>query len=583
MRAFSGPEQFDALKKTIVDSYRGAFPAEKGGFKLNLKKIWVDDKGLANEDYGGQKNTKIKGQTWGAPVYANLQLKDPSGKILDHHDNIRLATIPKLTPRGSYIVDGNEYQISNQLLRKMGAYVVRRATGDQYKINYNLGGDNTKNFEVHFDPTNNKYSAKVDQGKIPLYPLLSAIGIPDSHLRQAWGSEIFAANKKESPKDTFKYAEKFARVKTDNIETARDALKSYLKRTIVDPHVTEATIGKKYTHLSPLYLVDTTKKLLNVYRNKAQPDDPENLLFKEVLSVEDMIHDRLNHPKSRADMQRMLTRHLGRKNEIKHLIDFKKLTAPVTSFFTRDDRSNTSEQYNPMHMLTGTQKLTIMGTGGIREAHMISPEVRQVHPSHLGFIDPIHTPECFDEKTEVFTSSGWKKWTSVSKTDLFACKINGRLEFHPPEHLHSSKYSGPMYGVENNKINYLVTPNHRMWVRPLDSRKDAWRFEYAPETHQKPRTFNTTHEPYFGNADKPSISLDPASGGNAIKNVGSIDIGDWCEFMGWFLSEGSVVYNEKTSSYFVGISQSKKVNPDNCNKIESLLDKLPWSWCSAGR
>lgn len=451
MRSFTGPGQFDALKKTIVESYQRSFPAEKNGFKLDLKKIWVDEAGLDDHDYVSQKRAKIKGQTWGAPVYANLHLKDPSGKAIDKAEKIRLATIPKLTPRGSYIVEGNEYQISNQLLRKMGAYVVRKATGDQFKISYNLGGENTKNFEVHFDPATNKYFSKVDQGKIPLYPLLSALGVPDQNLRSAWGSEIFAANKKDSPKDIFKYAEKFARVKTDNVETAREALRSYIKKTVVDPHVTETTVGARYTHLHPNFLVDTSKKLLHVYQNKMKPDDPENLLFKEVLSVEDMLHDRLNHPKNREDMNRMLTRHLGRRDKIKHIIDFKKLTSPVANFFTRDDRSNTSEQYNPMHMLTGTQKLTIMGTGGIRESHMITPEVRQVHPSHVGFIDVIHTPESQKIGANLHLASGLMKDKREIKTQVIN-RRTGKKEWLTPRELYTKAVAFPDYLVESDKV-----------------------------------------------------------------------------------------------------------------------------------
>ncbi len=37
----------------------------------------------------------------------------------------------------------------------------------------------------------------------------------------------------------------------------------------------------------------------------------------------------------------------------------------IESFFTQDDKSNPGEQTNPLEMLSGQQRTTIMGAGGI--------------------------------------------------------------------------------------------------------------------------------------------------------------------------------------------------------------------------
>jgi len=293
MREFSGSKEFETLKSTVTDAYAKAFPVEKAGHKLELKSIWVDDADLKTDDFTQQKKVKLAGGTWGAPVYATLVLKDATGKILDEMQKIRLATIPKLTPRSSYIVGGNEYQVANQMIRKPGAYVIRSQRGDTFKGSVFLSGDNTHNLDIQFDPTTNKYTTKMGQANIPLYPLLKSLGVSDQHLAKTWGEEIFNANRTAKDSDYLKIANKLTRQTFDNKQTAMEAIQSYAKSAKVDPEITKLTLGTSYDHLHANMLLDTSNKLLKVYQGKQVADDPENLLFKEIRSVEDMIHDRL--------------------------------------------------------------------------------------------------------------------------------------------------------------------------------------------------------------------------------------------------------------------------------------------------
>lgn len=503
MRTFSGSEQFDALKKTVVDSYSKLFPVtNQTGYKLELKKIWVDDSDLDLHDYTAQKKTRLQRQTWGAPVYASLELKDPSGKTVDHLDKIRFSTIPRLTPRGSYIVGGNEYQIANQLRRKPGVYVVKRATGDQWKANFNTSGESAKNFELHFDPTSNRYLVKKiagGQGSIPLYPLLHAIGVTDKELTNAWGPEILAANHRHSPADVFKYAKQFAGVTTDNQATASEALKEWAKKVHLDPHTTEITLGKPHPTLSPSTLIDTSKKLLHVYQGTAQADDPESLLFKEVLSVEDMLHDRLNSKKQTSAMQYMLSRHLGKRMKIEDLIDRRKLTSPVESFFTHDDRVSTPEQYNPMQMLSNMHKLTLMGTGGIKDPNTVTPEIREVHPSHVGFVDPVHTPESQRIGTMLHLTAGVRKDGREIRTEVYNVKT-GKMELLTPRELYTKAVAFPdevSFG-KDGKVTFKTKDVRAQQLGKMQTMAPS-KVEYVIPTHTQLFSYSTNMIPFLHN------------------------------------------------------------------------------------
>lgn len=409
MRTFSGAEEFKKLSDAVINSYSQAFPVEKNGHKLELAKIWLDDKMADPQDYTDQKKVKLAGGTWGVPVMASLVLKDNTGKVVDRIEKIRVATIPRITPRRSYIVGGNEYQVANQMIRKPGTYVVRSQKGDTFKGMVALGGEATKNFDVQFDPQTNKYKVEMGQASIPLYPLLKSLGATDQELIKAWGEPVFKANKQETDRHYTSLASKLARANVSDRQSAIEAINNFAKTTKVDPSITEITLGKKYENLSKGMLLDTATKLLHTYSGKTEPDDPENLLFKEIRSVEDMIHDKLTSKKEQEGLKRMLARHLGKKTSIKHMIDFRKLTSPVESFFISDNRTGTPEQYNPVHMLAEASKLTIHGTGGIESEHAVTANLREVHPSHIGFIDPVFTPESERTGTTLHLAAGVHK------------------------------------------------------------------------------------------------------------------------------------------------------------------------------
>src|SRR5208282_3392277 len=97
--------------------------------------------------------------------------------------------------------------------------------------------------------------------------------------------------------------------------------------------------------------------------------------------------------KNKDSLARKVLRNVDRRDKLSQIINPGAFSSTIESFFTQDDRSSTPEQTNPLEMLSGQYKVTIMGPGGIRSEHAVTPEMREVHPSHYGFIDPIHTPE----------------------------------------------------------------------------------------------------------------------------------------------------------------------------------------------
>lgn len=573
MYNFDADKQFAKIKEAAVGAVKEIFPVDGKIREIRLDRVWVDDS-MDSKDYASQSQVKRKDGTWGAPVYASLTLIEKATKnVIDKADKVKLFTLPKLTDRLSYIVGGNEYQVHSQLRLKPGVYTLRKQNGE-LKTQVNLARG--KNFDLIFNErTGVFFIQKIGGGQanIPLYPILTYLGLSAPAISKAWTSQVESANKRVDANAVQRAAAAFG-VKTGD-------LKDYFSKTQISPETTKLVLGKEFDRVDGPMLLAASQHLLEVHLGKKEATDRDSLVFKEIHGVEDYLQERIQ--KNKQSLAFKLKRSIDnvKRTKLTQLVNPGAFSSVVESFFTQDDKSSTPEQTNPLEMITGAYRTTIMGSGGIQSHHAITKEMREIHPSHYGFLDPANTPECFDGDTEVFTHDGWKKWSTVADSELFACMIDGRLEFKPAEALHRSFYKGTMYGAKNSKISYFVTPNHRMYVRPQDSKRDSWRFVFAEDMHNKSRTFCTDHKPYIGNGQE-RFQLTKIDAGNAAKCVESVPIGDWCELWGWFLSEGSITYKEP-KAYHIKIFQDSLANPDNCKRIEALLDSLPWKWCQSAK
>jgi len=387
MRNFDINSQFKEIKKSAVGAVETVFPVEGKLRRIDLDRVWVEDT-LDSKDYASQSKSKSKNGTWGIPVYAALTLKDKgTGKVIDKVPKIRLFLLPKATDRFSYIVNGNEYQVHNQLRLKPGAYTLRQQNGE-LKTQFNLSRG--KNFNLMFNEESGIFTiTKVGGGQanVPLYPLLIHLGMSDSSIIRSWGGGIAAANRNNARgKSLDRVSAAFGLRSVDDIQ-------SYFGKTSVDKETTKTTLGKGFTTVNGPMLLAASKKLLDVHQGKKDPEDRDSLDFKELHSLEDFIKERLEKNKQALGFRIKRLIDNPRRDKISQIVNPGSFNSVVESFFTQDDKSSTPEQTNPLEMLSGQYKATIMGSGGISSEHAVTPEMREIHPSHYGFIDPINTPE----------------------------------------------------------------------------------------------------------------------------------------------------------------------------------------------
>jgi len=383
------------IRRKTLEGLKDIFPIIGKNHRLELEDLRVKDKHYSSNE---QKDAILRGGTLHEPVVGTLVMKTHDGQVVDTLKNHTMAHLPYFTERHTFIVGGNEYDIPNQLRLKPGVYTRERANGE-YEAAFNLSkGDN---FRLSMEPESGKLHMELHSSKIPLYPLLRSLGVPDDKVRHYWGDALHGVNAaKGTDKEESVLNKVIGKViRSDEstpatIEAKREYVQKYFANTGLDPAVTERTLGIAATHASPMAMLTASKKLIDVHKKEATPDDRDSLEFKTVHSVDDFFKERLNKDAKRTigrKIQQKMNLHAG--EGINKFVPQSAFTKSLNSFLTSSDLSSIPMQINPIEIIDHASRITSLGEGGIGSERAIPFESRKIHNTHLGVLDIVRTPE----------------------------------------------------------------------------------------------------------------------------------------------------------------------------------------------
>jgi len=160
---------------------------------------------------------------------------------------------------------------------------------------------------------------------------------------------------------------------------------------------------------------------------------------------------------------------------------------------------------------------------------------------------------CHDHKTELLTKNGWKKYNEIEVGDEVATyrMKDGVSEWQPLSDVYVADYSGKMVHVKTNTADFMVTPHHRMVVKPAHRQEDE--FIQMDEFIKKGT---------FGSFSWPKCSLGNSEEYSAISDT-------MLRLLGWAVTDSS--YGHQNGYTSVRLHQSKE---DGCSRIRSILDEL---------
>jgi hypothetical protein len=190
---------------------------------------------------------------------------------------------------------------------------------------------------------------------------------------------------------------------------------------------------------------------------------------------------------------------------------------------------------------------------------------------------------CYDEQTQTLTDNGFKYWYEVTENDKIATfnPENDNIEYYKPNDdlmKFVNHYTGKMVHFRSKHMDIMVSPQHDMWVctngRIMGKMK--WKKVKAIDLYNsniKNFYFMEQTNGYINNCNDdetftiPYVESKYTNGNNDIL---SFNIKAFVEFLGYFISEGSL-NPSKAGKYCISITQKKK---NILNKILSCIDKL---------
>ena len=139
--------------------------------------------------------------------------------------------------------------------------------------------------------------------------------------------------------------------------------------------------------------------------------------------------------------------------------------------------------------------------------------------------------QCYDDRTEILTSLGWKPFRALKEDDLVAALgKNGVMKFVRPESLIESDYSGPMHCIRSRGIDLAVTPNHNMYVA-LGSDNEAFKLVRMDKIPSGSKAYFKKSAEW-----RPEATLD-------VSDMG-FEPPIWLNFLANYIAHGSVEFEE---------------------------------------
>lgn len=410
-------DAYRLLKERTKEAIESHFPVEGRKHRLELVRIDTEEDASSPSsahhiyNHTSQTDAKLHDKTWGPDIVGYFRLVDiETGKVIDEGKRT-LGQLPKITSRYSYIVEGNERQVDGVFRLNPGAYHVEAANGDLLAKWNVAAGSKVGSFDLIIERKNpkklglmhlNVKSSAQSKRKIPVYGILSALGVSDSQMQKAWGQEIYEVNRKAfSPKNLLSFHEAVEKrrvgadkYKAPSVAEARKFIRETFEGAEVNPDTMLSTLGKKFSSINGEALLTSAAKVVGISKGTAEVDDRQSLANKRLFGIEDFVHEEISKGSTRFDMQRKIRNNIDRKDRIAQIIPAASVGYGrlLTSKFKA---AQLPTQTNPLQFVSNHTKTTILGQafGGIKGDNVNLDRDKLINPSHLGLLDPLQTPE----------------------------------------------------------------------------------------------------------------------------------------------------------------------------------------------
>lgn len=397
----------DGLKELFKES---SPIRDYGGEDLDLEFV---DYSLDEPKYD-EYQSKAQNASFDATLRVKARLTNKkTGEIKEQE--IFLADMPLMTPRGTFIVNGVERVIVSQLARSFGVYFTANFSRGKKYFGAKIIPSRGAWIEFESDADGALYARIDRKRKIPASCILRIFGIGTNEeilSKFTKDSEVNPIIKKMLDKDPTKsaneaYMEIYKRLRPGEpatMETAKDLISVMFSEerydlSSVGRYKLNQRLGLSDNPTSRILSGnDLVKIILHILTLNSQPnaeaDDVDHVGNRRIRSLGELLQQRLRVGMTR--MKRTIQDRMSTLDQTTltpaHLINARPFMAILKEFFTTNQLSQFMNQVNVLSELEHLRRLSALGPGGLTRERA-GFEVRDVHPSHYGRICPIETPE----------------------------------------------------------------------------------------------------------------------------------------------------------------------------------------------
>jgi DNA-directed RNA polymerase subunit beta len=395
------------LENGLSDELRNFSSALNLNPNLNIR-IYSDEFILQKPEYSATHCKKYD-LTYAVRIYVPVEL------ITNNNETVTeslafFGEIPLMTYAGTFIINGCERVIINQIIRSPGVYFRQEIKGKKLGYSGTLISDRGSWLKFEFDTGTvrirlNKTTA------ISFYEILEACGFENAFKNaefnlmplESLDLELNSENLNPSFLEenlSNNFAEKKNNTTSQTTET--NILQIFNEKVYRIGRIGRKKLNTKFgldipdnvTGLTIQDIIAISHYLVQLHINVGELDDIDNLRNRRVRSVGELIQIQFNIGLNRVErsIRERLTLYDVSTLKATTLINPKPIIAAIKEFFGSSQLSQFMDQTNPIASLTHKRRITSLGPGGLNRDRL-SLAVRDIHPSHYGRICPIETPE----------------------------------------------------------------------------------------------------------------------------------------------------------------------------------------------
>ncbi len=353
---------------------------------------------------------KRRDSTYNVQMYVPTRLiNKETGEI--NEMEVFIGDLPLMTERGTFIINGAERVIVNQIVRSPGVYY-KAETDKNGRRTYSASLIPNRGAWLKFETDKNGLVwVRIDKTrKLSAQVLLKAIGLSDNEIMDGLRHPDFyqkTLDKEGNPSEEEALLELYRKLRPGEPPTVNGGQQLLESRFFDSKRYDLGKVGRYKLNkklrltvpetlrvLTPTDILSAIDYLIGLEFDSGSTDDIDHLGNRRVRSVGELLQNQVRVGLNRLEriIRERMTVSEADSLTPAALVNPKPLVAAIKEFFGSSQLSQFMDQTNPLAELTHKRRLSALGPGGLtRERAGFA--VRDIHPSHYGRICPVETPE----------------------------------------------------------------------------------------------------------------------------------------------------------------------------------------------